>query len=77
LASFANKPIFFISFNKLTPGISVFDPTAVDLGRKARKSGLKIYVDPVSHKYKVIHQIAGVPDNIKNHPILSLALANF
>ena len=39
----------------LGPGISLLDPAAPDQGRKRRKFGLKINVDPIHIKKKVLH----------------------
>jgi len=41
---------------ELGSGISLLDPAAPDQGRKRRKFGLKINVDPASIKKKVLHR---------------------
>jgi len=41
---------------ELGPGISLLDPAAPDQGRKRRKFGLKINVDPIHIKKKVLHR---------------------
>ena len=41
---------------ELGPGISLLDPAAPDQGRKRRKFGLKINVDPIRIKKKVLHR---------------------
>ena len=41
---------------ELGPGISLLDPAAPDQGRKMRKFGLKINVDPLHIKKEVLHQ---------------------
>jgi predicted transcriptional regulator of viral defense system len=38
------------------PGISLLDPAALDQGSKRRKYGLKINVDPIHIKKKVLHR---------------------
>ena len=41
---------------ELGPGISLLDPAAPDQGRKRSKFGLKINVDPIRIKKKVLHR---------------------
>ena len=41
---------------ELGPGISLLDPAAPDQGSKRRKFGLKINVDPIRIKEKVLHR---------------------
>ena len=41
---------------ELGPGISLLDPAAPDQGRKRKRFGLKINVDPIHIKKKVLHQ---------------------
>lgn len=41
---------------ELGPGISLLDPAAPDQGRKRKKFGLKINVDPIRIKKKVLHR---------------------
>jgi len=41
---------------ELGPGISLLDPAASDQGRKRSKFGLKINVDPIHIKNKVLHR---------------------
>jgi len=41
---------------ELGSGISLLDPAAPDQGRKRRKFGLKINVDPILIKKKILHR---------------------
>ena len=46
---------------ELGPGISLLDPAAPEQGRKRKKFGLKINVDPIHIKKKVLHQESPSP----------------